>query len=64
MANLLGKADATLVNAAYRMGMASVPPDTSRIFQNQFRKYPFLSLTFHNLNLNELIINNKNHIIL
>ena len=31
------KADATLVNAAYRMGMASVPPDTSRIFQNQFR---------------------------
>ena len=31
------KADATLVNAAYRMGMASVPSDTSRIFQNQFK---------------------------
>ena len=30
------KADATLVNAAYRMGMANVPHDTSRIFQKQY----------------------------
>ena len=30
------QADATLVNAAYRMGMANVPADTSRIFQQQY----------------------------
>tara|TARA_R110002012_G_scaffold242630_1_gene417025 strand:+ start:18 stop:1883 length:1866 start_codon:yes stop_codon:yes gene_type:complete len=30
------KADATLVNAAYKMGMANVPHDTSRIFQQQY----------------------------
>ena len=29
-------ADATLVSAAYRMGMANVPHDTSKIFQQQY----------------------------
>ena len=31
-----GKADATLVAAAYRMGMANVPADTSRTFMRQY----------------------------
>ena len=31
------KADATLVNAAYRMGMANIPADTSKLFQRQFK---------------------------
>ena len=30
------QADATLVGAAYRMGMANVPADTSKIFQQQY----------------------------
>ena len=34
MAN--GNADATLVSAAYRMGMANVPADTSRTFMRQY----------------------------
>ena len=31
------QADATLVAAAYRMGMANVPRDTSTIFQQQYQ---------------------------
>lgn len=36
MANQGYGADATLVNAAYRMGMANVPADTSKIFKQQY----------------------------
>ena len=33
---MAGKADATLVAAAYRMGMANVPGDYSKIFEKQY----------------------------
>jgi len=32
----MANADATLVNAAYKMGMANVPVDTSKIFRQQY----------------------------